>query len=212
MQSWKNVILSFIAFLFAILLAEGSYRVYILLLQKKVGPTVPVHIGQFDENLGWSLKPLSHGISRRTGYPVHYRVNSKGLRDDEATYKKPTGVFRIVLLGDSRTFGFGVPIEKHFSRILEGYFENVDVINMGVGGFGVDQELLYLRSEGFRYEPGVVVSYVAHYGNHRHLHTKRWGKLKPRSYCQVTEDWFLQIHRFQKPVRRPSISVEQTIC
>ena len=51
---------------------------------------------------------------------------------------------------------------------------------MGVGGFGVDQELLYLRQEGFRYEPDLVLAYVAHYGDHRHMHTERWGKKKPR--------------------------------
>jgi hypothetical protein len=72
--------------------------------------------------LGWSLRPFSHGTSNRTGYDIEYRINSKGLRDEETTYEKPEGSFRIVLLGDSRTFGFGVPIEKHFSTLLEGYF------------------------------------------------------------------------------------------
>ena len=51
---------------------------------------------------------------------------------------------------------------------------------MGVGGFGVDQELLTLRSEGFRYEPDLVLAYVAHYGDHRHMYTERFGKQKPR--------------------------------
>jgi hypothetical protein len=51
---------------------------------------------------------------------------------------------------------------------------------MGVGGFGVDQELLFLQSEGFRYEPDLMLAYVAHYGAHRHMHTERWGKEKPR--------------------------------
>jgi hypothetical protein len=64
--------------------------------------------------------------------------------------------------------------------LLEGYFRNVEVINLGVGGFGVDQELLFLRSEGFRYEPDLVLAYVAHYGGHRHMHTRRFGKNKPR--------------------------------
>jgi hypothetical protein len=102
------------------------------------------------------------------------------LRDDEIPYDKPPGTFRIAVFGDSRTFGFGVPIEKHFTRILEGYFTNVEVINLGVDGYGVDQELLYLRSEGFRYHPDLVLAYVAHYRSHRHMHTERFGQQKPR--------------------------------
>lgn len=166
-----------VVFLGALFL-EVAARVYVSI--KGVEPAVPGQIGQFDEILGWSLKPLSYATSKRTGYEIEYRINSKGLRDDETSYEKPQGKFRIVLLGDSRTFGFGVPIEKHFTTLLEGHFKDVEVINMGVGGFGVDQELLFLRSEGFRYRPDLVLAYVAHYGAHRHMHSERFGKKKPR--------------------------------
>ena len=147
---------------------------------KTLKPVVPPTIGQFDEKLGWSLRPLSHGTSNRTGYEIEYRINSKGLRGPEVSYANSEGRFRIIVLGDSRTFGFGVPIEKHFSTLLQGYFKDVEVINLGVGGFGVDQELLYLRLEGVRYQPDIVLAYVAHYGGHRHMHTERFGKKKPR--------------------------------
>jgi hypothetical protein len=143
-------------------------------------PVVPFNIGQFNEKLGWSLKPDSYGTSMRTGYKIEYRINSKGLRDDETEYKKPPGKFRIILIGDSSTFGFGVPIEKHFSTSLEGYFKDVEIINMGVSGFGIDQELIFLQIEGFRYQPDLVMAYVPHFKDHRHMHTIRWGKRKPR--------------------------------
>ena len=174
----KRLFFVFIIVLLGVLSLEGATRLF--LSDKKPEPVVPMDVKQFNEMLGWSLRPLSHGISNRTGYEIMYRINSKGLRDDETSYEKPEGIFRIVLLGDSRTFGYGVPIEKHFSTLLEGYFKGLEVINMGVSGFGVDQELLYLRSEGFRYEPDIVLVYVAHYGDHRHMHTNRWGKAKPR--------------------------------
>lgn len=45
--------------------------------------------------------------SKRTGYEIEYLINSKGLRDSETTYEKPEGIFRIVLVGDSHTFGYG---------------------------------------------------------------------------------------------------------
>ncbi|MFQ5787479.1 MAG: hypothetical protein ACE5H1_05810, partial [Thermodesulfobacteriota bacterium] len=57
--------------------------------------------------------------------------------------------------------------------------QNVEVLNMGVSGFGVDQMLLYLKLKGFQFNPDLVMAYVAHYGDHRHMHTKRFGKQKP---------------------------------
>lgn len=149
-------------------------------LGKTPEPTVPSSVKRFDPQLGWALQPNSKGTSSRTGYEIEYQINSHGLRDSETTHEKPEGVFRIVLLGDSRTFGYGVPIEKHFSKILEGYFKDVEVINMGVSGYGVDQQLLQLRSEGCRYKPDLVLAYVAHYGNHRHMYSKRFGRQKPQ--------------------------------
>jgi hypothetical protein len=173
----KRIFLVFIIAFLGALFLEGVTRLF--LSDKLPEPVIP-NVGQFDERLGWSKIPLAHGVSERTGYAIEYRINSKGLRDEETTYKKPEDTFRIVLVGDSYTFGFGVPIEKHFSTLLEGYFQNVEVINMGIDGFGVDQELLYLRLEGFRYEPDLVLAYVPHYAEHRHMHTTRFGKNKPR--------------------------------
>ena len=175
----KRVLFTFIIVFFGSLLLEGTTRLF-LSENPKSEPVTPAEVGQFDERLGWSPKPLSYGISYRTGYKIAYRINSKGLRDDETSYEKPKGIFRIVLVGDSNTYGYGVPIEKHFSTLLEGYYKDVEVINMGVGGWGVDQELLNLRAEGFRYEPDLVIAYVPHYGDHRHMHTKRFGQRKPR--------------------------------
>ena len=180
-MSKKEIALCAVSVLFAVMLLEVGTR----LLMPKKQPAIPREVGRFDAQLGWALRPLSHATSTRTGYEINYKINSKGLRDDEADYNKPQSLYRIVLVGDSRTFGLGVPIEKHFSTLLEGYFQNVEVINMGVGGFGVDQELLYLRSEGFRYEPDLVMAYVAHYADHRHMHSERFGKSKP--YFQLVD-------------------------
>lgn len=158
-------------------LLEISYRFVRALLDPE--PVVPTGVGRFDARLGWGLEPNASASSSRTGRRIPYRINSLGLRDDETSYAKPPGSYRIALLGDSRTFGFGVPIEQHFSRLLEGYFERLEVINMGISGFGVDQELLLLREEGFRYDPDLVIAYVAHFGDHRHMHANRFGQAKP---------------------------------
>ena len=49
---------------------------------------------------------------------VEVSINELGLRDRDLT-KKHEGELRLLLLGDSVTFGWGVPVEQTFSRQLE---------------------------------------------------------------------------------------------
>ncbi len=173
-------VLKFGLYLLVVLLFfEGMSRLAMTFIDKSWGPAIPVQVHRFDPYLGWKLAPGVSVSSKRTGRKVTYTINDKGLRDSEVPYEKPEGEYRIVLLGDSRSFGFGVPIEQHFSRMLEGYYYKLDVINMGVDGYGVDQELLTLESEGFKYQPDMVMVYIAHYANQRHLKTNVWGVGKP---------------------------------
>jgi hypothetical protein len=132
-------------------IVDLAFRGYLTFFRHTMS-VVPSKVGRFDPNLGWSLEPGSRAVSHRIG-EIEYRVNSKGLRDDEHAYEKPAGKKRIVIVGDSRTFGFGAPIEKHFTRLLEGYCNDTEVINLGVSGFGVDQELLFLQGEGMNTSP-----------------------------------------------------------
>lgn len=171
----KRISFILITGLLSVLIIEGIIR---LIPEKK--QVVPPTINQFDERLGWALKPHSQATGWVGTEKIEYRINSKGLRDGEINYEKPAGTFRIVVIGDSNTFGYGVPIEKHFTSLLEGYFKDVEVINMGVNAYGVDQELIFLRLEGFRYKPDLVLAYVPHYEDHRHMHTYRFGSKKPR--------------------------------
>jgi hypothetical protein len=47
------------------------------------------------------------------------KINSYGLRDYEYLLNKPPGATRILALGDSVTFGFGVNLEDTYTKILE---------------------------------------------------------------------------------------------
>jgi len=159
---------------------EIAGRVTWLCLDKTWGLLVPQEIARFDDALGWSLVPGARAVSKSTGQAIEYAINSSGFRDREFPREKPAGVFRILVLGDSHAFGFGVPLDTHFTKLLEGYFTNVEVMNLGVSGYGVDQELLFLRDTGFAYHPDLVVAYVPHYADSRHVRDKVWGMGKPR--------------------------------
>ena len=164
---------------FCVLLLEGAVRYgagY-----EPHAYVVPPEIGRFDRELGWALEPGSAEVSERIGYPIEYRINSQGLRDDEVAIEKPVGERRIAFIGDSNTFGFGCPIEKHFTRLIEGYFPNLEGVNLGVSGYGADQELLRLRRDGLAYSPDVVVLFMKNeYPDDRHMLDAPFGSRKPR--------------------------------
>ncbi len=68
------------------------------------------------------------------------RTNSHGWRDLDRDYENSKRAYRILVLGDSHTFGLIVPAEKIYTRILErklrdaGY--NVEIISIGIVQLG----------------------------------------------------------------------------
>lgn len=171
-------ILLYILCLFAFI--ELSSRMFWQMLDHTWGFIVPQQVGRYDPDLGWSLRPGATASSKATGQKVEYIINSLGFRGPETTVAKAEGTFRIVTVGDSHTFGFGIPQQGTFSYLLQGYFKNVEVVNLGVSGFGIDQFLLRLRRDGFPLKPDLVICYVPHYADGRHMTDKLWALGKPR--------------------------------
>ncbi len=117
---------------------------------------------EYDRYLGWKNKPLAQGALTMPASRTFVKINSKGLRDKEYSYDKTEGIYRILVLGDSFTWGYGVETEEIFTERLEEMFDgNAEVINGGVTGYGTDQELLFLEREGVKYSPDVVVVALA---------------------------------------------------
>ncbi len=104
--------------------------------------------------LGWFHEKKKEAIHRHTAYEVYIVTNSQGFRGPrEYAKEKPAGVLRVLALGDSFTFGFGVENDETFPVVLEKKHENLEVINLGVAAYGVDQMLLAFREIGRHYDP-----------------------------------------------------------
>ena len=89
-------------------------------------------------------------------------INGQGMRADrDDTFQKPTGVRRILNLGDSFVIGFEVDVEQTFSNILQRKLDDaglqVEVLNAGVSGYSNAEALLYLKRELIRYQPDLVI-------------------------------------------------------
>jgi hypothetical protein len=96
------------------------------------------------------------------GVPV--RINNLGFRDPrDYALEKPRGTFRILVFGDSVTFGHGATFETTYPFLLEQRLRQWradiqwQVWNLGVPGYNTRQELTYLREVGSRFDPDLVV-------------------------------------------------------
>jgi len=113
----------------------------------------------YDERLGWRNIPNWQA----TTYGRKLTINSLGMRDREYSVTKPRNTDRILVLGGSYTWGYGVADDEIFTEVLETKLAEFgdaryEVLNMGVSGWGTDQELLFLTDEGFQFSPDIVVS------------------------------------------------------
>ena len=114
-----------------------------------------------------SLAAGFDGITK-FGVPVH--INSAGLRSPEIAVPKPAGFKRVLVLGDSVAFGWGVPEEQIFSRRLENTLQKqlacpVEVVNAGVTDYATVDEADYFTHEGLEAEPDVVLVYYIENNN-----------------------------------------------
>jgi lysophospholipase L1-like esterase len=92
---------------------------------------------------------------------VDVKINSKGLRDREIAHERTPSTLRILMLGDSFTEGWGVPLEQTFSKRIERLYAvggvKAEVINAGVGNYNTTMEVNYFLDEGRKYVPDIVV-------------------------------------------------------
>lgn len=112
--------------------------------------------------LYWRLKPNQDCFTKIGRKPVH--INSHGTRGPEFSHAKPAGTVRILSLGDSRTFGWGLAEQDTFSAKLAaqlnsrpGASSRVELINAGVNAWSYAQMLVYLREYGHLFQPDFVI-------------------------------------------------------
>ncbi len=103
---------------------------------------------RFDPLLGWTHVPNAVIPHHMPGYTVDYVINPKGLRGKDYPYAKSPGRRRVVVIGDSFTFGHGVEESARYSDQLEKKLENSEIVNMGVSGYSTAQQYLFLKTEG----------------------------------------------------------------
>src|SRR5262249_15821806 len=109
-------------------------------------------------NVVWPSHPIPGvGITFPPGAEVRWtngldywtgqRANSLGFLDNEPTTPKPTGTFRILLVGDSVVEAAQVPVQQKVQTLLADKLRSAfpdrffEVLGLGYSGMGQSQEL-----------------------------------------------------------------------
>ena len=153
---FANLALTAVSLCLSLVVAEFALRLVIPL-----DPRRPFEFRIPHPVLGWALQPNANYLYEIPGGTVSVAYNSQGWRDAEHLRKKPDGVFRILVLGDSFMEANSVELNDTFHRRVEELARaagsNTEVINMGVAGYGTLQEYLVYRDIGQLYEPDLVL-------------------------------------------------------
>ncbi len=111
------------------------------------------------ENPNIGHEHVAGGKATLMGVPVE--ISSQGLRDREFAIPKQHGR-RILILGDSMTFGWGAGVHNTYAKRLEQLLgqsgvTTYEVVNAGVGNYNTVQEVAWFERSGLKFQPDVVL-------------------------------------------------------
>jgi hypothetical protein len=145
-----------------------------------------------DPEIGWTLKPDVAGLAGSEPWEAGLSTNADGFRDAPHAPVKAPGAYRVAVLGDSFVFGSGVPQESILTRRLAAHLgTGFEIVNLGVPGYGTDQELLTLRRWGKKLAPDLVLAGFFWNDVMENSSARIYGMAKPRF---TLEDGALVFH------------------
>lgn len=142
---------------------KASWRIHFVKLHSR---EKEINLAQFQQGQegtmahhptrGWTMAPNLKDFPAFVGKTLN--SNSKGIRGSvEYGYEKPRGKVRIIVLGNSYTYGDEVNDDETYPHHLQEILPEAEVLNFGMVGYGHDQMLQYLKEEGVKYHPDIVI-------------------------------------------------------
>ncbi len=121
---------------------------------------------------GFGNRPGLSFEHRTNEFHAHYYINQAGFRvpgpDVEYTLAKPADVYRVMILGPSFAFGWGVNYELSFAAVLQHLLQErgfasdkkIEIINAGVPAIAPAPQLTWFEHVGKDYAPDLVIQFV----------------------------------------------------
>jgi lysophospholipase L1-like esterase len=158
----KNVISKIVLIVSGLLLAILLMEAYLRLFQPQIFPIHPQGMYIEDPDIGYVLTPGYSGELVRSEFHTPFQIGQSGLRGRDPTPPQEDTI-RILVLGDSQAWGFGVTDSQTFSVQLEELLSqrfperDIQVLNAGVPGYGTADQLAFLETRGEELQPDIVV-------------------------------------------------------
>lgn len=139
---------------------------------------LPRELVTADDLLGWRLVPSTVSRHRSQYFDTEYATNALGHRDRPRS-PGVSASYRLLLFGDSQIFGWGLPDEKRFSNLVEDADEGLEIWNLGVPGYGLDQQVLSYQRDTAAWSADAVVFFVSKFTARRLHYDYVFGYHKP---------------------------------
>lgn len=148
----KNAALSLVAVLVAVALCELAIRTFAP--QRTLFPRYVV-----SEEYPIAFPPNARLVNARGDrWKFVYTTNRLGKRGPFIPVSEARDRTAVVVLGDSFTFGMGVPDPDTYPQAMRRRLgPEYAVVNGGTGGWGIDSEIKWYHRQGRRYDPDHVV-------------------------------------------------------
>jgi hypothetical protein len=138
------------------IVSEAAAQIYVAKIAKQGKLFEP------DELLGWITLPnLTLERINPDGEPWRIVTDGRSVRGP-STWQP--GKTRVLMVGDSFVFGEGVDLEERFDTLLAKAMPDLSIVNIGVMGYGPDQQLLRSRHWRDDLRKGDILMLVT-YGN-----------------------------------------------
>lgn len=113
----------------------------------------------FSAEYGTQLYPNTSMVHKRPGqWKFTYTTNAYRYRGEPVPLSNNYLKTNVVVLGDSFSFGQGVDDGEEYPAIMrETLMDAFDVVNLGVGGWGLTQEIRRYYEFGQLYDPPIVI-------------------------------------------------------
>jgi hypothetical protein len=114
---------------------------------------------QYSERLSQSLFPSTTMVAELPGaWRFVYTTSEYGFRAPTMAVSNRYDRPNIVVLGDSYSFGNGVDDGEEYPAVLAGLLaDQADVVNLGVPGYGLTQQIRLFYEFGQAYDPAIVL-------------------------------------------------------
>jgi lysophospholipase L1-like esterase len=152
----KNLILLVGSIILSITFAEIALRI---VLPSPVTWKYPQEDYIYDHEIGHWIKPNQQAFT----HDKTVIINSVGIRDSEYSLEAPSGIYRILALGDSQTFGNGLELRDTWPKQLESKINQLgdgirfEVLNSGLPGSDTWQHEIILNRMISNYHPNSVI-------------------------------------------------------